>query len=277
MSDEMTPQIVQRWQLTIEYDGRSFAGWQLQDNAPSVQGRLEQAIAAWYGQPVRLYAAGRTDAGVHAFGQVVHLDLKPGITAKVVRDGTNAHLGHDPVAVVRVVPVSSDFHARFSARMRAYQYRIINRLPPLVIERGRAWHLKKPLDLAAMQQAAQCLIGYHDFSSFRSIHCQSKSPMRSIDRIELAEQPLLEGRLITMDIAARSFLHHQVRNIIGSLAQIGLGRWPVEQMATVLAARDRRLAGQTAPADGLYFMRVDYDSAFSSHLDQENLHQVQRD
>lgn len=249
---------LQRWKVTIEYDGRPFSGWQFQDHKPSVQQRIEQAIAAWYGTPVRVSVAGRTDAGVHALGQVIHLDLTADVTARTMRDATNAHLRPDPVAVVAAIPVSPDFDARFSARMRHYQYRIINRIAPLVLEQGRAWHLKKDLDVDAMQAASQYLIGAHDFSSFRSSQCQGKSPHRSIDRIAFSTLPIAEGRVITMDISARSFLHHQVRNIIGTLAEIGLGRWPVARMADILATRDRAQAGQTAPPDGLYFMRVDY-------------------
>ena len=258
MSDNIT---LQRWKLTVEYDGRPFAGWQSQKNQPSVQQRLEQAIAVWYRQPLRVTAAGRTDAGVHAKGQIVHVDLKQGLNPYNIRNSTNALLSPDPVAVIAVDRVANDFHARFSARMRHYQYRLINRHAPLVIERGRAWHVKKPLDVTAMHVAGQALLGIHDFSSFRAIECQAKSAIRGINQLQITQQPLLDGRLITMDISARSFLHHQVRNIMGTLVQIGLGRWPIEQMATILAARDRSQAGETAPAEGLYFTQVDYDDA----------------
>lgn len=255
------PELIQRWKLIIEYDGRPFSGWQYQDHKPSVQGAIEDAISRWYGPPVRLSVAGRTDAGVHAMGQVAHVDLAAHVSAKNIRDATNAHLGNLPVAIITADPVDPDFDARFSARMRHYQYRIMNRHAPLILERGRAWHIRKILDVDAMQQAGQYLIGHHDFSSFRSSQCQGKSPHRSIDRLHFTTQPCLDGRLIMMDIAARSFLHHQVRNIIGTLVQIGLGRWQTEYICSILEARDRKMAGQTAPPDGLYFMAVDYQHA----------------
>ncbi len=243
-----------RWKLTVEYDGRPFVGWQRQDNGPSVQQALEEAILRFCGETVRLTAAGRTDAGVHALGQVAHVDLARPASADTVRDAINFHLGGQAVAVLRAEPVGDDFDARQSALGRRYAYRIINRRPPLVLERGRAWQVRPALDTAAMTEAARHLIGRHDFTSFRASLCQAASPVKTLDRLEIARL----GDEVRVAVQARSFLHHQVRNMVGTLVLVGRGIWPPARVAAALAARDRRAGGPTAPADGLYFVAADY-------------------
>lgn len=246
---------MQRWKLTIEYDGRPFVGWQRQDNGPSVQQALEEAAQKLTGgAPVRAHASGRTDAGVHAKGQVAHIDLERPMTADKLRDALNHHLRPLPVAVVRVEAVGDDFHARLSSLGRSYQYRIVNRRAPLALEAGRAWHVQRPLDVAAMNAGAAFLVGHHDFTSFRAALCQAKSPVKTLDRLEAVRQ----GDEIVVFAAARSFLHHQVRNMVGTLEMVGAGKWPPERVGRALAARDRAAAGPTAPPDGLYFMESRY-------------------
>jgi len=244
-----------RWKLTLEYDGGPFVGWQRQDNGPSVQEAVEQAILAFSGETVTLHAAGRTDAGVHALGQVAHVDLEKPTDADTVQNAVNFHLKPAPVAVVDVEEADEDFHARFSATQRTYCYRILNRRAPLTLQAGRFWHVAAPLDAAAMQDAADALIGNHDFTSFRAVACQAKSPVKTLDilRVERA------GEEITITVEARSFLHHQVRNIAGTLKRVGEGKWTRTDVEAALAARDRSRAGPTAPADGLYLIQVRYD------------------
>lgn len=243
-----------RFKLVLEYDGRGFVGWQRQANGLSLQEVLEDAVFRFCGERVTSHVAGRTDAGVHALGQVAHLDIEKVAAPEVVRDALNFHLKPHPVAVLRAEPVVPDFHARFSARERAYLYRIVNRRAPLTLDRGRAWLVQAPLDFAAMQAGAGHLVGRHDFSSFRAAECQAKSPVKTLDRLELSR----EGEAILVRARGRSFLHHQVRNMVGSLKLVGEGTWAPDDIRRVLDARDRRLAGPTAPPDGLYLLEVVY-------------------
>ncbi|WP_207480254.1 tRNA pseudouridine(38-40) synthase TruA [Arenibaculum pallidiluteum] len=243
-----------RWRLLIEYDGRPFVGWQRQDNGPSVQGAIEAAIQRFCGETVTLFAAGRTDAGVHARGQVAHFDCAKPLEARAVRDAVNHHLRPQPVAILTAEAVDETFHARLSARQRGYLYRIVNRKAPLALDAGRAWHIAKPLDAEAMHAAAQLLVGHHDFTSFRASLCQAKSPLKTLDRLDVVR----DGDEVRVTARARSFLHHQVRNMVGTLAQVGEGRWTADDVRTALEARDRSAAGPTAPADGLFFTDVVY-------------------
>ncbi len=243
-----------RFKLTLEYDGAAFVGWQRQDNGPSVQQALEEAVTGFCGETATVHGAGRTDAGVHALGQVAHLDLEKPTTAETLRDALNAHLKPAPVAVLAAEVAADDFHARFSATERRYLYRIVNRRPPLALERGRAWWVPRPLDAAAMHAAAQLLVGKHDFSSFRASECQAKSPVKTLTAIEVSR--LAEA--IEIRARAPSFLHHQVRNFAGTLRLVGEGKWSAVKVKQVLEARDRNAAGQTAPAEGLYLTEVVY-------------------
>jgi tRNA pseudouridine38-40 synthase len=243
-----------RYKLTLEYDGGPFRGWQRQSEGASVQQVLEQAVRGFCGEQVQVVGAGRTDAGVHATGQVAHLDLARTVAPETLRNALNYHLRPHPVVVLEAALAAADFHARFSARMRHYLYRIVNRRAPLGLDPHRAWHVPVPLDAEVMHEAAQRLIGRHDFTSFRSALCQAKSPVKTLDRLTVRRI----GDRLEINAFARSFLHHQVRNIAGTLKLVGEGRQPVESMETMLAARDRRAAGPTAPACGLYLIRVDY-------------------
>jgi len=247
-----------RYKLTIEYDGSGLVGWQRQHNGLSVQELLEVAAARLTGSVAPIVAAGRTDAGVHASGQVAHVDLPKPLPADRVRDALNFWLTSQtvtsPVVVLAVQLVQDDFHARFSAIGRRYRYRIVNRRPPLTIDRGRAWQVARPLDSDAMQSAAQLLVGSHDFSSFRASDCQARSPCKTLDRLDVVRN----GAEILIYAAARSFLHHQVRNMVGSLKWVGEGRWQGGDLAAALAARDRRHGGPTAPPDGLTLTDVLY-------------------
>lgn len=243
-----------RWRLLLEYDGGGFSGWQRQDNAPSVQAALEAAVLAFCGETATVQAAGRTDAGVHATGQVAHLDLTREASADTLRDAINFHLKPQPVAVLAAEAASPDFHARFSATGRRYLYRILDRRAPAVLDRGRVWWLPKALDAAAMQAGADRLVGHHDFSSFRAAECQAASPVKTLDRLRVARA----GAEIRIEAAARSFLHHQVRNLVGTLRLVGEGRWSPDDVSRALEARDRRAAGPTAPPEGLYLTGVDY-------------------
>jgi tRNA pseudouridine38-40 synthase len=243
-----------RYKLLIEYDGAPFVGWQVQDNGVSVQGLLTAAVAAFCGENVHVRGAGRTDAGVHALGQVAHIDLAKPWDTDTIRDAINAHLRPYPIAVLATEPAADDFDARFSARQRHYLYRILNRRPDLTLEAGRVWRAPRPLDEAAMRAAAQCLVGRHDFTTFRAAECQAKSPVKTLDRLDV-ERHRDELRI---HASARSFLHHQVRSMVGSLVQVGEGRWSADDLARALAARDRKACGPVAPPDGLYLVRVDY-------------------
>jgi tRNA pseudouridine38-40 synthase len=243
-----------RARLTLEYTGTAFHGFQRQPNLLTVQGTLEAALYAFCGAQLTVHAAGRTDAGVHALGQVAHVDLPRPCAPQVVRGALNAYLRPHPLAVLAVEAVDADFHARFSAIARHYRYVIVNRPAPLTLAVGQAWHVPVALDHEAMQQAAQCLIGRHDFSTFRATYCQAASPIRTLDRLDVRR----EGDRLLIEASSRGFLHHQVRNMVGSLVQVGKGRWTVDDLKTALAARDRRAGGQTAPPEGLYFTQVDY-------------------
>jgi len=245
---------VTRYRLVIEYDGAGFAGWQRQDNGPSVQATLEEAVRRFCGETVTLHAAGRTDAGVHALGQVAHLDLARAPDSDTLRDAVNFHAKPAPVAVLSAEPVDADFHARFSARRRRYLYRIVNRRAPLVLDRGRAWFVPVPLDAAAMAAGARHLIGRHDFTSFRASECQAKSALKTLDVLEVARA----GDEIRVTAEARSFLYNQVRIMVGTLRLVGEGKWHPDDMARALTARDRAAAGPTAPPYGLYFLGADY-------------------
>jgi tRNA pseudouridine38-40 synthase len=243
-----------RYRILIEYDGAPFAGWQFQADAVTVQGEIEAAIGRLTGESVTIQGAGRTDAGVHALGQVAHFDLAKVVETDTIRDGLNAHLRPHPIAILSAAIAPEDFNARLSAIKRHYLYRIVNRRPDLAIERGRAWRWPRRLDERAMHDAAQRLIGHHDFTTFRSTECQAKSPMRTLDRFDVTR----DGDVLNIDVSARSFLHNQVRSMVGSLALVGDGKWSADDLAAALAARDRTACGQVAPADGLFLVKVDY-------------------
>jgi tRNA pseudouridine38-40 synthase len=243
-----------RYKLTVEYDGTDFSGWQRQDNGASIQQALEEALLALTGETLVVHGAGRTDAGVHAMGQVAHVDLQRDWRGWRLREAINAHLVPHPIAVIEAERAAEDFDARRHAAMRSYLYRIVNRRAPLTIERGRAWHVKRALDAGAMQGAARALLGRHDFSTFRDSQCQAKSPVRTLARLEVARA----GERVDFSVSALSFLHRQVRSMVGSLVEVGLGKWRADDLKAALEAADRSRCGQVAPACGLYLARVDY-------------------
>ena len=243
-----------RYRLLVEYDGRPYRGYQAQGELPSVQGSIERAVKAFCGEELRLQAAGRTDTGVHATGQVLHIDLEKDWKPAVVRDALNAHLVPEPIAILAVDIPGGDWHARFSAKERRYLYRILNRKSPPALDQGRVWHVKKPLDVAAMHEAAQALIGKHDFTTFRDVQCQAKSPVKTLDLASVRR----EGEYVLLEFASRSFLHRQVRSMTGSLAEVGAGRWTAVDLKAALEAADRTACGPVAPPDGLYFTGVSY-------------------
>ena len=243
-----------RYRLTVEYDGTGLVGWQRQPTGVSVQAALEDAVAKFCGERVIVHGAGRTDAGVHALAQVAHLDLARAQPEDTIRGALNHHLRPAPVSVLAVAAVAEDFDARRSATGRVYRYRILNRRPPPMLERMRVWHVAPPLDVEAMRAGARHLIGKHDFTTFRDSLCQAKSPVRTLDMLEVSR----EGEEIHIEARARSFLHHQVRNLAGTLKLVGLGQWRPDDVAAALAARDRRAGGPTAPAEGLYLVEVRY-------------------
>jgi tRNA pseudouridine38-40 synthase len=243
-----------RYKLLIEYDGTPFVGWQVQENGLSVQAVVTAALQAFSGETVTVRGAGRTDAGVHALGQVAHVDLLKDHDADTVRDALNAHLRPHPIGVLQVEPVPTSFDARFSATKRQYRYRIINRRADLTLDRGRAWRIPRPLDIEAMHAAAQHLVGKHDFTTFRAAECQARSPVKTLDILDVTRS----GEEVQVIAAARSFLHNQVRSMVGSLAWVGEGRWNADDLAAALAARDRSACGPVAPPEGLYLVRVEY-------------------
>jgi len=245
-----------RWKLTIEYDGTHFCGWQRQDGDPSVQQTLEEAIEKFSGEKVILHVAGRTDSGVHARAQVAHFDLNKETEGDVIRGALNFFVRPNKVAVLKVEKVDETFHARFGALGRSYRYRIINRRAPLAILADFAWHIPKPLNVAAMQAAADILIGHHDFSTFRALNCQANSPMRTMEKLAFTQ----DDDEIILHVEARSFLYHQVRNIAGTLVLVGTGRWTLDDFKTAFAACDRTKGGPTAPPHGLCFWSVRYSS-----------------
>ena len=243
-----------RYKLTLEYDGTGLVGWQRQGNGLSVQEILETAAERFCGKRVTVFGAGRTDAGVHALAQVAHLDLPRETNLETIRSALNQHVKPHAVSVLNAERVADSFDARRSARGRVYLYRILNRRPPPAVERGRVWHVGPELNAEAMHEAAQTLVGKHDFSSFRDTMCQAKSPVKTLDALEVAR----EGDEIRIEARARSFLHHQVRNMVGTLKLVGAGKWDESDVKKALAARDRREAGPTAPPEGLYLVRVVY-------------------
>jgi tRNA pseudouridine38-40 synthase len=245
---------VPRYKLLIEYDGSPFVGWQIQDAGVSVQGLLMDAVEAFCGERVRVRGAGRTDAGVHALGQVAHVDLTKVWEADTVRNALNAHLRPQPIAVLAAEQVPDSFDARFSARQRHYLYRIVNRRADLALARGKAWRRPWMLDDAAMREAALRLLGRHDFTTFRDAACQAPSPVKTLDRLDIER----DGEEVRISAAARSFLHSQVRSMVGALVAVGEGRWTADDLSAALAARDRSACAPVAPPEGLYLVRVDY-------------------
>jgi tRNA pseudouridine38-40 synthase len=246
---------VTRYALTVEYDGRPFMGWQRQDHGPSVQAAIERALHAMTGEQATVHAAGRTDAGVHATAMRAHLDLATKSPEPFrLMEALNALLRPDPVAILACDIVADDWHARFSCLGRAYEYRIVNRRAPLTFEAGLAWRVPPPLDADAMHAAAQMLVGRHDFTTFRSVHCQAESPVKSLDRLDVRR----DGDRVIVTTAARSFLHHQVRSMVGCLALVGEGKWRADELKAALDARDRSALGYNAPPDGLYFTGATY-------------------
>jgi tRNA pseudouridine38-40 synthase len=243
-----------RYKITIEYDGGPFSGWQRLSAGASVQGVLEDAVEKLTGVRSDVVGAGRTDAGVHAWGQVAHVDIDKPFAPQRLADALNAHLRPHPVAVLAAEEAAPDFHARFDAVRRSYLYRIVNRRAPLALERGKAWRVPRALDVKAMHEAAQRLVGKHDFTTFRDSQCQAKSPVKTLDRAEVA----LSGSAISLHFTAQSFLHRQVRSMVGTLVEVGLGKMSADGLAEALAAADRKRCGPVAPPDGLYLTRVDY-------------------
>ena len=243
-----------RWKLVLEWDGGPFLGWQRQDQGPSVQAAVERAANAITGEQAIAHSAGRTDSGVHALGMAAHLDLAKSFTPHRLREGLNALLRPDPVVVLSAQPVADDWHARFSCTGRRYLYRILNRRAPPAVDRGRVWHIAKDMDEAAMAEAAAHLVGTHDFTTFRSAHCQSASPVKTLDVLSVVRG----GEEIHIHAGARSFLHHQVRSIAGCLGLVGIGKWTPGDMLAALEAKDRAMLGLNAPPEGLYFVEASY-------------------
>jgi len=244
-----------RYKLIIEYDGGPFVGWQFQENGPSVQGALEEAVFRFCGERVTAHSAGRTDAGVHALGMVAHIDIDKETDAFRLCEALNFHLKPAPIAVLSAVETDKEYHARFSATRRYYRYRIINRRAPLTVDAGRAWRLSPPIDADAMHEASQILIGKHDFTTFRASTCQAESPVKTLSAIAVKRA----GDEVHIETSARSFLHHQVRSIAGSLVEVGFGRWSAKGFESAFRACDRARCAQVAPAEGLYFLKADYE------------------
>jgi len=256
---------VPRYRITVEYDGGPFVGWQRQDTGPSVQAALEDAILAFAGERVVVHGAGRTDAGVHALGQVAHFDLAAEKRLEEVRGALTFHLKPQPIVVISAELAPDGFHARFSATWRRYRYRILNRRTPAALERGHVWHVPVPLDTGAMQAAASVLLGKHDFNSFRSVSCQAKSSIKTLEELAVTR----DGEEIRIEVGARSFLHNQVRILAGTLQMVGRGQWSKGDVEEALAARDRTRAGPTAPPHGLCLIEVRYDGSAGAEADPE--------
>ncbi len=254
---------MQRWKITIEYDGSAFSGWQRQPDAPSIQNCIEHALFKFCQQKIKILVAGRTDAGVHALGQVAHFDLEYGdrpLSGYEFIKALNYHLQPTKISVIGAEKVAPDFHARYDALNKLYRYRILQRAAFPSLERGLVWHIKRELDIEAMRAGAQYLIGHHDFTTFRDTRCQAKSPVKTLERLEIITRPYDDcgGLEIIVEIEGRSFLHHQVRNMVGTLSLVGEGKWKPEDVKTALLALDRAAGGPTCPADGLYLVRVEY-------------------
>ena len=243
-----------RWRLSIEYDGGPFMGWQRQDHGPSVQQTIEEAIARMTGELPAVHAAGRTDAGVHALAMSAHVEIERTLTEHRLREGVNALVRPHPISILAASHVPDDWHARFSCIGRRYLYRILNRRAPPALDNGRVWHIPVALDVEAMKEGAAHLVGRHDFTTFRSAHCQSDSPVKTLDRLDVTR----DGDEVLVEAAARSFLHHQVRSMVGCLALVGRGQWTPADMKAALEARDRSRLGFNAPPDGLYFVEALY-------------------
>lgn len=243
-----------RFKLTLEYEGTPFCGWQRQDGLPTVQAALEGAFEDFLGEPIPVWGSGRTDAGVHATGQVAHVDISKPYTPFAIQGAINKRLRLLPISLLKVEEVSLDFHARFSARTRAYEYRILNRKAPPSLERNRVWWVAPPLSIDAMAKGASYLTGHHDFTSFRDSQCQASSPVKTLDLFSVERK----DSFILIKCRARSFLHHQVRNMVGTLKRVGQGAWPPEKVKEILEARDRCCAGPTAPPEGLYLTEICY-------------------
>jgi tRNA pseudouridine38-40 synthase len=250
-----------RFKLTVEYEGTPFVGWQRQEGLPSVQGVLEDCFADFLGQHTTIWGSGRTDAGVHATGQVAHVDVGKAYAPFAIQGAINKRLRHLPITVLSVEEVAPDFHARFSATSRSYLYKILNQRTPPALDRNRAWWIIRPLSVEAMGEAAHFLLGHHDFSSFRNSNCQASSPFKTLDEFTIGRQ----GDLILIHVRARSFLHNQVRNMVGTLKRVGEGSWPPSKVKEILEARDRRAAGPTAPACGLYLTGVGFGENISQN------------
>lgn len=244
-----------RFRLLVEFDGRPFMGWQFQEHGPSVQAALEEAVFKISGEEAQVVAAGRTDAGVHALGMTAHVDIEKPFAPLKLREALNARLRPDPVAVLACEEAAPDFHARFSATRRSYRYRIVNRRAPLTFDKGLAWQVAVPLNHEAMHEAAQILVGRHDFTTFRSVHCQSASPLKTLDKLTVSRW----GDEIVIETEARSFLHHQVRSMVGCLKLVGEGKWTARDLEKALNARNRAALGFNAPPDGLYFIEAGYE------------------
>lgn len=252
----------QRWKLTLEYDGTAFYGFQKQKDVPTIQGELESAIHKFCQQPIPVTVAGRTDAGVHARAQIAHMDLDYGdrpLTGVELAKAITAHLRPHPIAVIQAQKVSNDFHARFSAKQKTYRYTIFNRQNEPTIDRHTVWWMKRPLDVTPMIEATRYLIGHHDFSTFRDKECQANTPLRTLDNLIITKQEIIAGQIITIDAIGQSFLHHMVRNIVGTLTLVGEGKWRSLDIKTALEAKDRKQGGPTAPASGLTLMHINYE------------------
>lgn len=256
-----------RYRLTLEYDGGPFVGWQRQENGPSVQASVEKAVLSLSGERVTVTGSGRTDAGVHALAQVAHFDLEKAFDPDKLRDALNYHLRPEPIAVIAAAAAAADFHARFSATGRTYLYRILNRRAAPALQRGRVWHVARSLDSGRMQGAAKYLLGRHDFTTFRAAECQARSPVKTLDYLNV----LARDSELHIVARARSFLHHQIRSIAGTLKLVGEGKWRAEDVREALAARDRSRCGPVAPPEGLYLVRIDYgggDAEYASRIDR---------